>query len=58
MIIVPKFEPLAVRISDWPVIVWVNRTPGTSRQICSIRSIATWVRSIEAASGNCTLISK
>ena len=24
----PKFDPLALKSSDWPVMAWVNRMPG------------------------------
>jgi len=50
----PKFEPLALSSIDWPVIVWVCRTPGVFLAICSMKFIVSWVRWSDVASGSWT----
>ena len=55
MNIEPKFEPLAFSTNDWPVMPVACWTPGVFRAIFSIWRITASVRSVEAASGSCTL---
>ncbi len=56
--IVPKFEPAAFSANDWPLMPVTCRTPGVESTIFSMRRTTAAVRSSEAESGNCTLISR
>ncbi len=51
----PKFEPLALSSSDWPVTAWVKRMPGVSLAIRSHLSSTSLVFSSETESGSWTL---
>ncbi len=51
----PKIEDVALFRNDMPDTLSVWAIPGTERAISCVRFVTSRVRSIDEASGNCTL---